>query len=690
MIRSLLRLMAVAASLMPSLAAAGGRSRAPGPLTPPDPAVLEAAFKALSTYDWGQDGKTVEPITQAINASKGDAATRKGIEARLIAVLGSAAPRDAKDFACRRLAEMGTVACVPALAALLPDQDLSHMARYALERMTYPEAGQALRDALPKTSGRARVGIINSLGMRGDTDAVAALIPLLKEADAEVASAAAAALGRAGTPEAAKAVCDFRPNAPKALQMAAVDACLDAAQRLLRKGDKEGAAKIYESLEAKEQPSQVRMAAFQGLVLARPTESTPMLLKALDGENEALRLQAADLVAQVPGEEATKTFAAALPNLPPSGQVALLGALATRGDAAAKPAVAEAVKSSDKRVRQAAAAALGATGNASDAALLAGIAASDDKDAASAAQASLARLKGDGVNEGIVGAMKDAVPGVRAALIRALAARGAKGCVATVVESVQDADPPVRVAALDALAELGGAEQVATAVKALKAAKDNAERSAADKALSALCMKTREGAADAVVAGLDGADAPTRCLLLRALSRAGGAKALAAVRAATTDKDGQVADEAVRSLAEWPDLSAAGLLLDLAKGAPKPNHQIVALRGYVRLAEVEKDNDAKMKILTEAAALAKRPEEKKQILGALGNVPTPDSLKQIVAYLDEPALIEEASVAAVKIGRDVAGKNRDLVREAMEKITQESKNKKNREDAAKILRDVKK
>jgi len=692
MSRSLLRVgaMLVAVASLPSLAAAGGRAGPPGPRTPPDKAVLDAAFKALATFDWGKDLKTVDPIVQALNASKGDAAARQGLESRLLAVLGSDAPRCAKDFVCRNLWLAGTVESVPALAALLPDKDLSHMARYALERMAFPEAGQALRDALPKATGRAKVGIINSLGMRGDSEAAAALIPLLKDADAEIASAAAAALGRAGTPETARAVTEFRPTAPKGLQMAAVDACLDAAQRLLRKGDKDEAARIYEALDAKDQPSHVRMAAFQGLVLARPAESTPMLLKALGGDNEALRLQAADLIAQVPGEEATKTFAAALPKLPPNGAVALLGALAARGDAAARPAILEAVKSADKPVRIAAVAALGATGDASDAALLAGVAASDDKEAAIASQASLVRLKGQNVDEGIVAAMKGAAPGVRAALIRALAARGAKGCVGTVTESVQDPDVPVRVAALDALAELGAAEQVPTVVKALKAARDNAERSAAERTLSALCTKTREGAAEAVIAGLEGADTPTRCLLLRALGRAGGAKALAAVRAASTDKEGQVADEAVRSLAEWPDLSAAELLLNLAKGAEKPNHQILALRGYVRLTEVEKSNDARIRMLTDAAELAKRPDEKKQILGALGNVPTPDSLKRIVAYLDDPGLIEEASAAAVKIARDVAGKNRDLVREAMTKVTEESKNKRTREDAAKILRDVKK
>ena len=71
-------------------------------------------------------------------------------EAALINAIKSDAPWLDKQTACRALRIKGTAASVPALAALLPDEKLSHMARYALESMPYPEAGQALRDILPQ------------------------------------------------------------------------------------------------------------------------------------------------------------------------------------------------------------------------------------------------------------------------------------------------------------------------------------------------------------------------------------------------------------------------------------------------------------------------------------------------------------------------------------------------------------
>jgi len=655
-----------------------------------DKAALDAALKNLSAFDYGQDRSALDQIDAAINASKGDAAVRKEIESRLIALLGSKASRGAKDYACRKLQLIGLAESVPALAALLPDKDLSHMARYALERMPYPEAGNALRDALATTGGLVRVGIINSLGMRGDLDAVAALTGLLNDPDAETAAAAAVALGRSGTPAGATALADFRAKAPKPLQVAAVDASLDVAQRLLAKGESEEAAKVYEALDAQGQPACVRLAAFRGLVAARPAQAVPRLLKALGGDDPVLRTQAAQLVAETRGAEATKAFADALAGLPPSGQVALLGALGARGDAAARPAILEAAKSKDAAVRAAAAAALATTGNAADVPLLAALAASSEAETAAAARLSLARLKGDGVDEAIVAALGGAAPAVRAELVRCLAARSARGCVGAVVERLADADQPVRLAALETLAELGGAEQAAVVVKALKAAKDDAERSAAEKTLLAVCGRAREGSADAVLAGLEGADAATRAVLLHALGRVGGAKALAAVRAAVADKDEPVQDAAVRALSDWPDLAAAEPLIELARSAAKTTHQVLALRGYVRLVDLEKSDGAKMKMIDAASPLAKRPAEKKLILGALGGVHTPEALKRIMADLDEPALAEEACVAAVQVGRAIAGRNKPLVREALAAVVEKTKNRRTRQDAQKILGGVKK
>jgi hypothetical protein len=112
--------------------------------------MLDQALTALKALDWGADLKPLAPIDDAINSTHGDASARKDLETKLAALLSTDASRSAKDFICRRLMIIGTAASVPALAALLGDKSLSHMARFALERIPAAEAGQALRDALTK------------------------------------------------------------------------------------------------------------------------------------------------------------------------------------------------------------------------------------------------------------------------------------------------------------------------------------------------------------------------------------------------------------------------------------------------------------------------------------------------------------------------------------------------------------
>jgi HEAT repeat protein len=230
-----------------------------------DKAALDKAFDALKTYDWGTDRNALNPIDNAVALTYGDAAARKDIETRLLAALPTG-NRDVKDFVCRTLKTMGTVASVPALAALLADKDNSHMARYALERIQAPEAGKALVDALAKVTGALKVGVVGSLGARGDAAAVAAVAPLLTDADKAVACAAACALGDLGTPEAGTALLAQAKTAPEGVKAAVADGCLVCAEHLLAAGKKPEATALYTALAGEDQPKHVRLAATRGMV----------------------------------------------------------------------------------------------------------------------------------------------------------------------------------------------------------------------------------------------------------------------------------------------------------------------------------------------------------------------------------------------------------------------------------------
>jgi hypothetical protein len=226
--------------------------------------MLDQAFDALKTFDWGTELSVVGPIDEAVVKTHGDDSARRELESRLAAVLATDCPRDAKDYVCRKLMLVGSAASVAALSALLAQEENSHMARYALERIEAPEAGAALRAALGQLNGVLKIGVISSIGDRGDAESVADLAALLGDSDAQVARAAALALGAIRSPEAAKALAKAKPA--DAVKPAVTDASLACAEALLASGKKGEALMIYKSYAGENQPKQVRLAATRGML----------------------------------------------------------------------------------------------------------------------------------------------------------------------------------------------------------------------------------------------------------------------------------------------------------------------------------------------------------------------------------------------------------------------------------------
>jgi HEAT repeat protein len=231
-------------------------------------AKLDDAFAALKSYDFGTDRKALNPIDDAVVASYGKTEQRKALEARLVAVLADGVSRDAKDYCCRVLRVIGSADCVPALAALLNNKELSHSARYALQSIPAPEAGKALRDAVSKTSGEQKIGVIGSIAARRDAEAVAAMAECLNDTDKAIATVAAHALAAIGTADASKALIGALKHASGETKPAVADACLECAERLLSSGDKTTAMGVYKSLSSDDLPKHVKLAATRGLLSA--------------------------------------------------------------------------------------------------------------------------------------------------------------------------------------------------------------------------------------------------------------------------------------------------------------------------------------------------------------------------------------------------------------------------------------
>ena len=407
------------------------------------------------------------------------------------------------------------------------------------------------------------------------------------------------------------------------------------------------------------------------------------LLSDADRDMRAVGLQ--QVREEVPGEAATNRFAALLPKLKPGAQADLLEALGDRGDAAARPAVVMMLLSQEESVRAAVLRALGALGDTSDVVLLALKAATGSGLEKRAARQSLVRLRGDDVNATIVAALAVGGSKVRVELLGVLAARGAKETLPTVIAGAEDSEASVRLAALDALRFLADQRHVATIVEILKAAKDDQSRRKAELALLVVCSRGGQVCADAIIAGLAQADVPSRVVLLRALARAGGPKALAEVVARLDDDDRTVRDEAVRMLSIWPTREAMEPLRVFAFPGDNRRYQVLAIRGLARLAGPQGDQPADLKTLSELMSSVKPLADKRLVLGALGGAATAEALAMALSNMDQSDLVEEAGAAAARIAEKMGEGEGDTVFRAMKKVLDGTKNPHTRARALGVL-----
>jgi HEAT repeat protein len=604
-------------------------------------------------------------------------------EGQLIRVLQSDAPPQDKAITCKRLAICGSKAAVPALAALLPDKQLASWARIALEAIPGPAADDALREAMGKLQGRLLVGVINSIGVRRDAKAVDALVPRLKDADAEVASAAAAALGRIGGAPAAKALEQFLAGAPAAVRPTVAEGCILCAERFLADGNRDEAVRLYDTVRKADVPRQKILEAIRGAILARQSAGVPLLVEQLRSTDDARFGIGLRTARELPGAEATDALAAEMRQAASDRQALMVLALADRGDARALPAVLAVVKSGPNHVRIAAMGALERFGNASCVPVLLDAAIESDAEVVQSAKGTLVRLPGQDVDADLVARLPQAAGKTCQAVIEVVGQRRIAAALPAIVRRSEDADAGVRGAAVEALGAIGGGQQVADLARALQKAGNAAEHAGIEKALMAI--SGREGAVCVphLMPLAQSGDSALRAIALHALACAGGPDALAAVKAAIDDKDGTVQDEAVRTLSKWPsmwpeDAGAADLLLALARSAGKVPHQVLALRGYLQYVQATKTlkDDDRLSKIDEVLPLVTRPEEKRLAVSALGTVGTAGALEKLAVCAADPAIAEEACSAILGLvgKKDLKGVSKQQRQKALQTVVEKSKN----------------
>jgi HEAT repeat protein len=598
-------------------------------------------------------------------------------EDQQIAILQSSRPLADKDAACARLKWIGTAHCVPALAALVVDDQLSHSARYALESLPGPEAEAALLQALPKTAGSKQIGIINSLAVRRDIKAAPALGGLLSDADAGVARAAAMALGRIGGPQALEALqTAWSDTASGALHEAEVDGLLACANQLLTEGRDSAALKIFQRLYDTGKNDGTRHAAFRGVILASGRRGISLMAGAIAGNDGASQGAALQVAAKIEGSDATRALADLLPKVKVAAQIALLECLDQRADPSALAAVAQMAGSPDPDVRLAAIKALGDLGDGSVAGLLAQQAASAIGAEKSAARLALLDLRRGQVTPALLESFATAAPAVKPELIRAIGGRGDMSAIPRLLELARSQDDGLRSSSLQALALLAGPAQLPDLVQLVVQATTDDARSEAADALNSACQRiqSRGGHCDVeeLVKAVRTGPLEARLALLPVCSGLAEAPVRDALRAAMEDSEARVREAAFRALCDTRDGELLPDLLKAAGGAGDEKMRVLAVRGCVRLATQEEgvklSNDQKLAALKTILDKPLETSEKRLVLSGLGAIPDTQALALAAAMLDDPSVKAEAAQSVVQIANALAATRPEEAVAALTKV----------------------
>lgn len=575
---------------------------------------LDATAALAAKYESGESAEPLLQIERQLREAVGKPERQAELQAALIRLLAPDTTFEAKRFACLQLAAYGTEAALPALAALLKQEETAGIACFALGGLRSQQAGDLLRAALPEAKGVARLQLVSALGHRADPASVTLLAGLARDADAAVACAAVRALGAIDAAAARDAVAALRKEAAPAVSLAVAEASLSGAEQLAAAGERAAASALGEELLKPAYPQHIRRGAF-GLCLRNDADGGEQRVSALLAAAPLDPVLAAVAIARVPelrGKGVSKTFGKVLPSLTPAEQVLLIEALTCRADQDARSVILAQVNAADPGVRHAALTAVGNLEDASAVALLArALAAAPTPEEVKDVQLALAGLRGgEATDLALCAALRQAAAKDKLPLMAVLSRRGGRAAVAALLEQSGEADEAVARAAAQALARIADS---------------------------------------------------------------GDSAALAALQAAVGCGDARVREAALRTLAASRGVAAWDTLAAVYLKPGNDAQHALALRGLARIAgEGNAQPDATLiGRYRQLLSGARNDEDRKLILNVLAGVAHPDALALALPLLDLPGVHAEAAQAVERIAKAIEKTHPEAARGALQKLLNE-------------------
>ena len=599
----------------------------------------------------GDDTKAryaISSLTSHLSADKDDA--RKIVwEQQCIRFMKASGDREVKAFFMKQLNLIGSDAAAVTMADYVRDTVICDDAVMVLKSSGSEVSQKVLSDAVSSDTCPCAAQILVALADLKNDNAIQSYLKWYGKGNRAEQTAALYALAGTGDPLALPVLMHAAEAAGfKWEPTGAVQALLLYSKNIGLAGDVRGMKKITDLVISKSTTTETagqRLAAMSILVAVEGEKALPVLLRAADDPDVAVRGGALRLAGLLPGEEATRKWIKTYQKVSPAAKPEILFMLGERGDELAVPLMLRALDDPSPEIAGEAVTAMAKLqGSKAVDPILAWILKYDNEEGHRTAATALTTI----LDSSSINKVAANLPASRGhgtvTLLWLLSWSGENKYFNTVLSYVNSSDPGVRAAALGSLGSLASWEDQPALISLLQSVTERQEIEEVQRALATAAMKSGDPGkrSETILRSLD--KAGDKLKLIPLLAQTGGDEALKRVAYEFDNGDAETRDICFDALAHWTDHSAAPVLYDICASGNK-TFGMPAFDAYLRMVSVaDMTPERKLLLIKKIAPLAVAPDAKTEMIDLAASLGIRQSGFFISSYLADPS--EEIRSAA--------------------------------------------
>ncbi|MDR2039469.1 MAG: HEAT repeat domain-containing protein, partial [Bacteroidales bacterium] len=585
-------------------------------------------------------------------ASKTEA-LKSAVAKELCTVIPKAKSDEIRDFLLIQLQYVAVDESVATVTQYLNNARLCDAAVRVLVRIGNENAAKAIFDALPNASGTQQISLIEGLGYLRYQPAADAIASYAGGNDGKVQKTVLFALSQFAIPSSEKLLYEAAEKA--AFQYEPTDALYAYISYLKNLFVSDQVSLVSKNskklLKATSEKTQIaaKTAALEMISLSSGEKAVSELINALSSDSKPYREAALKFTDNISSPKMYEALMKkATKEKRPEVKAEIISVFGARGDVEALPFITGCLSDSNIDIRKASIIAAGKIGREKSIKPIITSMNVADAGIVETGKKTLTSIGGPVAVSEIAAAIPQATPQAKVAFLDILASRKANNMVGVVFAQTKSDQAPVRLASYKALSQMaqeGDAQQIS---QLLSTASDPAEITALQNALYASISSLPQEEQTRRLTGLM-KTGRNPALYYNVFAKVGGEDALKMVMLGMKENDTRSNDAAFEALINWKDASAISALFDIAENNPKYADR--AFTSYVsKVNSAQVPSEQRLLLLRKALDIAKKPDQKRDVLSQVGRTGTFVGLITAGKYLDDrDNAVQQAAVQAVRV-----------------------------------------